>query len=80
MTNQPKIIKGQKDCIEYLKSIGLTVTLPTLKKYIEVGLPCWYEFGTYHFHTEVIDDFFKVMCRQRMTEAPDEIENGDRPI
>ena len=52
MTNQPKIIKGLRDCADYLTSIGLAVNASTLKKYIATGLPCWFEFGTYHFHAE----------------------------
>ncbi len=78
-TNNIRIIKGLGDCVEYLRSIGLHVTRPTLSKYIEKGLPCWYEFGTYHFHVEVLDEYFKHMCRQKKMDAPDEVPevNGE---
>ncbi len=77
MTKQRKIIKGLQDCVEYLRSIGLSVTIPTLKKYIKDGLFCWYKFGTYHFHVDNIDEWFKARTRQQVAEAPDEVENGD---
>lgn len=77
MSSPPKIIKGLRGCGEYLTGIGMSVTPSTLKKYIEAGLPCWFKFGTYHFHTEVIDEYFKVMCRQQTKDAPDEVENGN---
>ena len=68
-----KVIKGQGDCVEYLKSIGFnSMSRGTLAKYIEAGLPCWFAFGTYHFHTEVLDDYFKHMCSQRMKVPPPE--------
>jgi len=74
MANQPKIIKGLRDCVEYFRSIGWIMTIATLKKYIEKGLPCRFEFGTYHFHTDNLDDFFKAWCRQQIANPPDEIE------
>ena len=77
MTNQPRIIKGLRDCADYLTSIGLSMNPTTLKKYIAKGLPCYFEFGTYHFHTDVIDEHFKLMCRQRQKDVQDEVENGD---
>ena len=77
MTNQPKIIKGLRDCADYLTSIGLAVNASTLKKYIAAGLPCWFEFGTYHFHADVIDDYFKARCRVVQKEVRDEVENGE---
>ena len=77
MTNQPRIIKGLRDCADYLTSIGLTVNPTTLKKYIKAGLPCYFEFGTYHFHTDVIDDYFKARCRVVQTNVQDEVENGE---
>ena len=77
MTNPPKIIKGLRDCADYLTAVGISVTPSTLKKYIEAGLPCRFEFGTYHFHTDNLNDFFKAWCRQQIKDAPDEVEGGD---
>lgn len=74
---QPKIIKGLRDCADYLTDIGMSVNPSTLKKYIAGGLPCWFEFGTYHFHSDVINDYFKVRCRTIQKDVPDEVEDGE---
>jgi len=72
-TKEIIIIKGLDDLVEWLRSIGFTVTKPTLKKYIEKGLPHWYDFGAYHFHTENVLNYFKGMCMQtRRGEVPEE--------
>lgn len=70
--NNIMVIKGLNDFVEWLRSIGFSVTKPTIIKYIEKGLPHWYEFGAYHFHTENVLTFFKSRCAQQRSEAPEE--------
>lgn len=61
-TSKPEIIKGLNDLVDYLKSIGLSLTKPTLRKYIDAGLPHWKFNNIYHFYTQNVDLFFKNLC------------------
>lgn len=66
------VIRGLNDLAEWLRSIGFSVTRPTLTKYIEKGLPHWYEFGAYHFYTDNVLAYFKARCTQQRADAPEE--------
>lgn len=63
------IIKGLRDLEEYLN-----MTRPTIMKYIDAGLPCWYFNAIYHFHKDNVDRFFKAMTGKSIKDPPEEGE------
>ena len=71
-----KILIGIRDLREYLMTIGIQMSPPTIMKYIGEGLPCWFVFNKYHFHTDNIDGFFKSRTARAIPEPPEEIEEG----
>jgi len=66
-----KIIKGLGDLVDYLRSIGLSVTRQTLIKYINAGLPYWKFNNIYHFYVDNIDDFFRSACSSSKEDQED---------
>lgn len=81
MSNKEQnIIKGLRDLENYLRDIGLNTSRPTIMKYIDAGLPCWNFQGTYHFHKDNVDRFFKVMTSKSIKNPPEEGEDiGEKP-
>lgn len=69
---QIAIIIGVSDLEEYLRSIKIPMSRPTLMKYIKAGLPCWFEFGKYHFHIENINAFFKAKTAKSIQDPQEE--------
>jgi len=43
----------------------LDVSIPTISKYLKLGMPCWLEGRIYHFHKKRIDEWFYDLCQCR---------------
>ena len=70
-----RIIKGIPDLSDYLlEEHKVTMSRPTIMKYIENGLPCWFFCNTYHFHSANVDAFFRARTSKSIKNPPEEGE------
>ena len=75
MTNNGagRIIKGIPDLSEYLQEVHhVSMSRPTIMKYIEYGLPCWFFSNAYHFYSVNVEAFFRARTSKSITDPPEE--------
>lgn len=61
-----RLLKGSEEIAEYLG-----VSVPTARKYIDLGLPCVIIHGAYHAHQDNIEEFFRAVTRKRSSDDPE---------
>jgi len=76
MSNETgRIIKGIPDLCNWFQEIHkVSMSRPTIMKYIQEGLPCWLVFNAYHFHTANVDAFFRARTIRPIKDPPEEGE------
>lgn len=74
-----RIVKGIPDlCVWFQKVHEVSMSRPTIMKYIEEGMPCCFLFNAYHFHTANIDAWFRAKTLRAVKDPPEEkIIGGD---
>lgn len=73
-TNKSKVLIGLPAIAGYL-----SISEPTVRRYIAAGMPCNYFCNRWHFHVENVDLWFKALTKHQFRDIdPEKIsENGD---
>jgi len=72
MNNESKVIIGTEQMAKYLG-----VSRPSISQYLKMGMPGNIIGGKWHFHLDLVDDWFKNKCYAKYEgeKNPDELES-----